>query len=201
MSASDTPSQFSANSRDLKRFRLMQKLKSASFVVVIGVPLLIGIAAYGLYEGLVNPKPQEEVAVVADFPDTTDPAVDAPITTDPNSPVSNGNVSSTPQAPSAPAGSGSSAAPQTGSMPEGVTVAINSIEQNGIKNNNYVNMDTSSVPDGTVVRANRSSWTAYGNDLGSVAGTISAYGQTKNGSLTFQLVSGTWKVTGYSIDA
>lgn len=202
MSAPDTQSQFSANSHDLERFRLAQKLKSASLFLVIGVPLVLAILAYGIYENVINPSAKEEAIVATDASPQMIATDGSSTVTSPDQSASTGNGS---VAPGNTTGSGqtpgTSASSQPGGMPEGVNVALNSIEQNGIKSNNYVNMDTSSVPDGTAVRADRSTWTAYGNDLGAVRGTISAYGQTKNGSLTFQLVSGTWKVTGYSIDS
>jgi len=203
---------FSANSKSLKSFQLQQKLRSLMLVAVIGVPLLGGIIAYQLYSRVIRPaeeqKASQELANANSAADAqnvsntttiTDPAATTGNTSSPT--TATPSPSATPKSSSTKPNTGSSATTAPAGMPAGVTVALNSIEQNGIRNNPYVAADTSSVPEGTVVKADRASWKAYSESMGTVTGTISIQGQVHTGSVTFELVSGSWKATGYSIDS
>lgn len=197
---------YSANSKNIKRFQTTQKMKGLLVVFIIGIPLVIGIGAYTAYKKYVTPTNKlSQSESNSDI--TTNPY--SPNVIDPNTPVQNPTSdnpsqtpapqSNTPQSNIALPNTGSNQL-QTGGMPPGVTTAINSIERNGIKNNQYVAIDTSSVPDGTVIRLDRNSWSQFGPENGSINGTITAFGQTQQGSLTFGVVDGIWKVVSYSID-
>ncbi len=166
---------FSANSKQIKSFRFHQKLRSGLVLAVIVIPIIGAFFAYRYYKQSINPSAPAPVAVTA-----------------PSSPT----TSTTPTVENAPG----TAAP-TSTMPEGVTAALNSIEQNGMKSNPYITADTSNIPNGTVVSVDRTSWTTYGTDMGSVTTTMSLKGTTKKGTLTFQLLYGSWKVVGYSIES
>ncbi len=166
---------FSANSKDIKSFRMQQKLHGGVLVAAIAVPILGGIFAYKYYTRSTSPTLPTTVTTPSSLSTTsyTPPVVEnAPGTT-----------------------------PAATTVPEGVTVALNSIEQNGMKSNPYVTADTSNIPAGTVVKADRSTWTAYGTDTGSVTTTMTVQGTAKKGSITFQLLYGSWKAVGYSIES
>lgn len=188
----------SANSKNIKNFQVRQKLRGMLIVLIIGLPLLIGGIAYTAYRSYIAPSNQ---FAETDFDDTSQDTamLDGSGVIDPNMPVSDDGTA-TLEAPSVPNPSTPSNT-QSGDMPPGVEVALNSIEANGIKNNPYVTVDTSGIPDGTAVRTDRSTWTQFGPTQGAVNGTISAFGQSRQGSLTFSLVNDVWKVTSYSLDA
>jgi len=173
---------FSANSKNLKSFRLQQKLRSLLILIAIGIPVAGGIFAYQRYKTSTNPA----VATATVIPDAT-------TSNDADQAIAEGGAPTTPitttpdtEAPIA--------------MPDGVGVALNSIEQSGLKSNAYVAVDTNTIPAGSEVKADRATWTSFSPSLGSVSGTISYKGSVKKSSITFQLVNDTWKVTGYSIE-
>lgn len=85
-------------------------------------------------------------------------------------------------------------------MPAAVTPVLDSIEQSGLKDNPNVTFDTSSIPSGTSVRFDRASWINISDRISSISGEVSALGQKRTGSLTFELVNSSWKATGYSIN-
>ncbi len=162
---------FSANSKNLKSFRAQQRLRASLILVAIAIPLIGGVLAYNSYKNSTDPN-----AEVAQTPTTT----------------STTSVEETPSTITTPI-------VDPNAMPEGVTVALNSIEQNGMKNNTYVNADTNAIPAGTSLKTDRTSWIFYGSELGAVNGTVSYKGEEKKSTITFQVVNGAWKVTGYSI--
>lgn len=186
---------FSANSKNLQKFQLQQKARSLILVLIIVVPILLGIVAYAAYRQAIAPKaetattPQTLAAETAGEV-SSDTGDQAPASIDPNTAVSNGATSSS-------SGNASSAS----SLPAGVTTAMNSIEANGIKGNPYVsgNLDTTSVPDGTSVRFNRSSWKQLSDTSGTADASVTYFGQNKAGTVTFDLSNGTWQVSGYSL--
>lgn len=202
------PSTYSANSQKINRFRLSQKFGNLAILIVIGIPLLLGGVAYATYKRIISPAENEnnvaeqtpEMAGIDPAQTALDPnAMIDPTTGAPIGSTAGGGGSIPPQG-SAPASSGQSPARQPAAgIPDGVVVAINSIEANGIKNNPYVSMDTSGIPDGIVVSLDRSSWSPSSADAGSVKGTITYYGTPYNGSVTFNNIGGTWKVVGYSL--
>ncbi len=183
----------SANSKKLRSFYASQRLKSLLTFIGIFAVVIIGVLAYSRYNSMkTDPNAVATATLVNPGIDQTNPTEVAPTSLQ----TSTGPQSASPSqgATTAPP----TTAPKSSAIPEGVTIALNSIEQTGIKNNPYVTMDTSIVPDGTVTRADRSSWQGNGQ-AGTVNGVISVSGQTRSGTLTFQAVDGTWKVVGYSM--
>lgn len=198
MGAPQIQNQLSANSKKLNRFQASQNFKMFLFLVIILVTLGAMPVGYSFYKNTVDPEGSESIGQSNLVDETVSETIaqDQPITptiedpASPSSPAGGYSPSSNPtQQPSAP----------SSGMPEGVSTALNSIEQSGIRNNSYIAIDTSSIPDGSTIKANRGSWSPVGADTGSVSGTITIYGQPTNGSLTFQLVGGVWKVVGYAI--
>ncbi len=210
MSTPNNPpvSNLSANSKSLKNFQMQQKMKGLITVAVIGIPLIIGIVVYQFY--LRVTKPSEALTTNQEITEIENSALPS------ETPTQEVPPSSTPNNSAATAPSGGTTSPQTNgttpgsttnpgtpvpaAMPNGVSIALNSIEQTGIKNNPYVAADTSSVPEGTTVNANRSSWMSSSSTTGIVSGTVTIMGSTKNGTISFQLISGTWKAVGYTIE-
>ncbi len=196
------PSVFSANSKNIKRFQLSQRFGNLTVLLIIGIPLVLAGVAYSTYRRIIAPPAEEAIAIndaatpldpsqtVNDPYLTIDPTTGAPITSDTP-------AGTTPSSP-APAPGGAQQ-PASSAMPEGVVVAINSIEANGVKNNPYVAVDTSGLPDGVAISIDRGSWTQNGPSEGTVNGYIDYYGQPLGGSLTFTDTGGTWKVTSYSL--
>lgn len=84
-------------------------------------------------------------------------------------------------------------------MPEGTCRVIESIEQNGPKNNPLVTFDTSQLPDSAKIIMDRNSWQKSSESLSRINITIEATGKKIAGLLYIQLIDGTWKATGYTI--
>lgn len=186
----------SANSQNIKKFQLQQKARGFLVIFAIGVPVFLAMLAYLYYQDATQQnkttatnQTEEAIALPETVPSQT---------TDPAQSVGGGVI---PSSPATTPGQVSSNQP-SGSIPAGVQTAINSIEANGIKGNAYVSssLDTSSIPSGTSIRFERSSWTQYSDILGSVNATISILGQTRTGSVTFGVTEGAWKATGYSLN-
>lgn len=116
---------------------------------------------------------------------------------DPGGAVSSGTVAVTNSAvtktdPSAPCGNIA--------IPSGACAAIESIEKIGAKNNPYVVVDTTQLPDGTKFTIDRASWSQFNKDLAGATATGQYNDKTYNLSLTFTLSSGIWKVTSYTLN-
>lgn len=175
---------FSANSKSLKSFRTRQKLRVALIAAIIGIPIVVAIAAFSYYQQAINPQSQP---VAVEDTEMTGPYMPGP------------DMPSFPQ--DSPASQSISTTPDTLSqaMPEGVTVVLNSVEQTGIKSSAYVAADTSAVPLGTSVKVDRASWTAFSSQLGSVNAVFTVSGQPYNGTLTFENINAGWRITGFSI--
>ncbi len=84
-------------------------------------------------------------------------------------------------------------------MPEQVCVAITSIEKSGLKNNPYVGANTSQVPADNKVEVDESSWQSTSTETGAVNFTAILAGKSYAGLAYLQIVSGTWKVTSYTL--
>lgn len=84
-------------------------------------------------------------------------------------------------------------------MPEGVCTAITSIEKDGLRGNQYVTQDTSQVPEGSTVSVDESSWKSGSDTTGTVSFAAVIGGKNYKGLGTFQVVSGIWKVTSYTL--
>ncbi len=85
-------------------------------------------------------------------------------------------------------------------IPVGACNAIESIEKTGAKNNPYVAVDTTQLPDGTKFTIDRSSWSQFSKELGGANATGQYNDQTLKLSLTFTLSSGIWRVTSYTLN-
>ena len=193
-------SNLSANSQNIKKFQLRQKGKSILLVVIVVTPIFLGAVIYIFYNQYTNQTTSTEL--VEDFDQSyvneTSPEVifEEPLGED-LSPDTTTNFSSPSTTPN------STGSATTDTIPSGVTSAVNSIEANGIQSNPYIssNLDTSSIPDGSTVKFARDSWVQYSPESGTLNATITAYGQPYQGSVTFTLESGSWKVTGYSLNS
>lgn len=184
-------------------------------VVLIAGPILLGIIVYSVYVQLTSPA--DNLDTVEELP--TQPFSAEEFTEDPFVPGtsefptgSDGSLPGTAQSgsgaeterrvtpPSSPTPGGTT--PNSTSMPSGVTAAINSIEANGIKSSPYIasSLDTSNLPDGTTIRFDRSSWSSFSSESGSVKAIATIYGQNYPGSVTFSLSGGSWKASGYSLE-
>jgi hypothetical protein len=91
---------------------------------------------------------------------------------------------------------------QGSAIPDGLETALSSIESNGIKGSLYVSskFNTSSIPDGTTISFDRSSWQKTSDSAGSIKATVAVYGQSRSGSVTFTKSGGVWQATGYSLN-
>lgn len=84
-------------------------------------------------------------------------------------------------------------------MPEGVCTVINSINQDGLKNNPLVTFDTSEIPSLAKATIYKNTWKSNAETLSQVEVSLSVLGKKKTGILYIQLLDTTWKATGYSI--
>lgn len=208
----------SANSKNIKQFELQQKAKGLITIAAVVLPLIAAAIAFRFYQNArTENTPIKQLAetlhddqLTGDYSGidfSTDGSQTEPLdaTTDPNQPVAGGLP-----AYSSPTNSSgrtidngvSPASPDnSGQIPQGVVVILNSIESNGIKGSPYIadSLDTSMIPDGVVVRFNRSSWEQLSPNSGVISGTITISGQTNHGSVAFSQINGSWKATGYTL--
>ncbi len=84
-------------------------------------------------------------------------------------------------------------------VPAGVCSAIDSIEKNGAKNNEYVVANTSGLPDGTKITIDRASWQQTAPEFGKTSGKVSYGGKTYDGVIFFNLQREKWVVTSYEL--
>lgn len=187
----------SANSQNIKRFQLHQKARAFLFILVIGLPIFLAMLAYLYYQDATQQNNKESVSQPEQA--ITTPSTES-INTLPGDPL--GSEHPTVNNTTPPPASSSSPVSQTpsGGIPDGVTAALNSIEANGIKGNQYITFDTSDVPAGTIIKTNRSSWSAQSSSQGTVSSVITVLGQNHTGSLSLGLINGEWRVTSYSMD-
>ncbi len=187
----------SANSQNIKKFQLQQKARSFLVIFAIGIPVFLAMLAYLYYQDAVSDnKPTSLMEESVTSPDAI-----SSDSTNPNQGINGTNASSVaiPSGTSTPGQTSPSQPVSSSGVPDGVQTALNSVEANGIKGNPYVTFDTSTVPDGASVKADRSTWTATSETQGTVNGTISAYGQIRDGTLTFTMTDGVWRITGYAV--
>lgn len=186
MSSQKVTSQLSSNSKKLNRFHASQSLNLVLFMVIIAAVLATIPVGYKFYQETINPSTANNTdsngSIESIEDDSQSLAIneDAALEVDPST---TSTVASTGVA-----------------IPEGVNVALKSIEQRGINNNPYITVDTSSIPEGSTFQPDRNSWYEIGTESGSVSGIVDLSGELTNGSLTFQYTNGSWKVTGYSIE-
>lgn len=193
----------SANTKNVHKFALQQKARGILFVVVIVVPVFLGAVAYLTYTDMVSQQDETTAVATESTPEQTSPSTQAPSSeiiapAPPTSenPTQSQGASSTPQSSPTPRSAPSSA------LPDGLVTALNSIETNGLKGSAYVSssFDTSSIPDGTSISFNRSSWVKESDTSGSISGTVFLFGQPQNGSVRFVESGGVWRATGYTLN-
>lgn len=189
----------SANTRNVHKFALQQKARSILFVVVIVVPVFIGAVAYIAYTNMTGTQDTANLDGSATLgnPEGIDPANTSESTQVPNTEITPPAPPSV-DTPNQSSGGGTQGA--ASALPPGLTTALNSIEANGIKGSAYVSssLDTSSIPDGSSVTFDRSSWSKESETAGTIKGTLYIYGQPQNGSVRFVETGGVWRATGYS---
>jgi hypothetical protein len=190
----------SANTKHVHKFELQQKARSILFVVVIVVPVFIATVAYLIYRDTVSDQAQPQTDATVTFnPESISQVNGSAATQEPSTeiiPPAPPSVDSSSQA------TGSSIANPSSGFPEGLETAVSSIESNGIKGNPYVSskFNTSSIPDGTTISFDRSSWQNTSDSAGSIKAIVTAYGQSRSGSVTFTKSGGVWQATGYALD-
>lgn len=189
----------SANSQNIKKFQLQQKGRNLLLLLLIAIPLFIGGFIYVLFQQYADETTSAELITDYDGIDpqstagtpTTDGSISAPVYVPTDS--STGNSSTNTSVASNPAAG----------IPNGVSVAMNSIETNGINGSSYIadTLDTSNLPTGSTVKFDRASWVQLDDTTGSVNSVVTALGTPYQGSVTFTNYSGVWKVSGYGLNS
>lgn len=192
--------QLSANSQNIKKFQLHEKGRNFLFVVLFAGTLFIGGVIYLLFSQYSQQSSSAEL--VTDF-DTTETQVTAP-TSDEATSATSQDVSSPSYAPQTtnPTATSNAGNAIPSGLPNGVFVALDSLETSGIVGNPYVSasLDVSNLPDNATVQFQRDTWTQTDASNGSLNAMVTAFGQTYQGSVTFTLESdNTWRVTGYGL--
>lgn len=190
--------QLSANSQNIKKFQFHEKGRNLLFVVLFAATLFIGGVIYLLFSQYSQQSSSAEL--VTDF-DTSEAQTATP-NTDETATATSQDVSSPSYIPqnTNPTTTTNNAAPS--GLPNGVFVALDSLEANGIVGNTYVSssLDVSNLPDNATVQFQRDTWSQTDASSGSLNATVNAFSQTYQGSVTFTLESdGTWRVTGYGL--
>ncbi len=201
--SNDTSGSFSANSKNLKSFRLKQQFSNVIIASIVVVSLVGGVLIYRFYQQTHNNQNSEAESSIA----SDEPAIaqnDATITeddfnTNPNTPAGTGGGGTS---PSSPSGGGPSTPSQvsTSSIPSEVVTILDSIEQSGIHNNPHIAIDTSVLPNDTHISFNRSTWTMAGSNSGSIDGVITIQGNSRSGTVLFEVINGSWQATGYGLN-
>ncbi len=131
------------------------------------------------------------------------------VVADPNSPVPGEGATGLSASGTAPSSTNSAGDNASGSssnpcgnatIPADACAAILSIEKNGAKDNPYVAVDTSQLPDGIIFTVDKTSWSQFSKELGAANATGTYNQDTYKLSLTFTLSSGTWRVTSYTLN-
>lgn len=209
----------SVNSHQIKKFKIIQ---DAKIIIVVLVVAAIGVGAWFAYDyyqkavSELNGTSQDEsistsepVTGTIEDNNTADViSLDGSSTAQPVSPSTPSGSSSGGSAPgSTPPSSsqGTSTPPPLSAsnvIPDGVTLALNSIESTGIKGSPYVSpsLDTSSLPDGTAISFDRSSWVSLNSETGTIKATANVSGESINTNITFGQSGGSWKAVGYSLN-
>lgn len=129
----------------------------------------------------------------------TDPAATPQQNSAPGAAQGTAGGGSAPQstAPVAPSSNPSSSCGNA-AIPSGACVTILSLENSGAKNNPNVTVDTSQLPEGTVFRVDKSTWSQQGTEGGTVDSTATYSSYVYNLSLTLANQGGVWKITNYA---
>ena len=83
-------------------------------------------------------------------------------------------------------------------IPQGACEAMMSIEQSGAKNNEFVAVDTSQLPEGTKIRFDKSSWSLSSESQATISATGSFLIKKVQMHVTFSFKNNKWLVTAYS---
>ena len=199
----------SANSQDIKTFKLKQKIKNLLILLIIGIPIALGFAAYLYYKSITKNKETAKIKTAEnsqhtgvtegvnsnqDLSSNSDqqlPGQNSVSTYSPNSATQNNSQSSS----SVPVSS------STSNIPSEVVTALNYTETNGVTNNPYIDsrLDTSQFTNDAKITFDRSTWILQNTNQGSIDFTIKLSGVAKNGTSTLSNSNGTWKIIGYAI--
>lgn len=191
---------YSANSQNIKHFKLKQKVKNLIIIAIIGIPVLLGVAVYYYYREITNPNKttnksgsqtsllganSERQQVLTNNDNSQLPGQSTPSSVT-NSSSSNSNQNSS---------------NNTSNLPPTVAIIVDYTESKGAVNNPYIhsNLDISSFKDATKITFDKNSWTQYGQNQGSMDFSIQISGKTKQGTATFGLENDTWKIIGYGL--
>ena len=195
----------SANSKNIKKFQLQQKGRNILLILIIIVPLFIAGIIYTVFLQYADGN-STSAELVSDFEgqDSIDQTVggtdSAPVYTTPDDAISVDGGSSSNSLPTSPAPAVTPSTPAS-SLPNGVTITLNSIETNGVKGSPYIadTLDVSQLPADATFQFDRNSWIASDANTGSINVAVGAFGTTYQGTVTLKNFSGVWKVTGYSL--
>lgn len=203
-------STLSANSQNVKKFGTQQKFRTLVTVLVVGVPIFLAMLSFLVFKNT-SKKDNNTQTTHA----TVGSNIDSSIDSDNNygtdygqneqiddpalSPAPSPAITSTPQSPNQQ--NPVVQQPIQGTIPAGVQTAINSIEANGVKGSPYVSssMDTSQIPPGTSLKFDTSSWSQYSDSSGSVNATANILGTSKAITVSFTIIDGSWKASGYGL--
>ncbi len=199
---------YSANSQNIKHFKLKQKMKNLIIIVIIGIPILLGVAVYYYYRNITDPSKStvkkgtqtsllgatsNEHEISANNSSQQLPGHDSLYN---SANAQNLNNQSTPSNIAESNNQNSKS-----SIPSSVTTIINYTETKGSTNNPYIHpdLDTSPFKNATKITFNKNSWAQYGQNQGSMDFSVQFSGKTKDGTATFSIDNGAWKIIGYGL--
>ncbi|MCX6727209.1 MAG: hypothetical protein NTX11_00120 [Candidatus Saccharibacteria bacterium] len=174
-----------------------------SLIAAIAVSFLSGY----LISSAFLSKQQPGSTAVTQVGKSTSPAVSAPIEQT-NDPATLPGSSPT---PSTPGGSQIPAPPPVPNeqpsepvycgvkgIPQAACQTLESIENEGLKNNKYIAVDTSSIPAGTKVTFNKKTWSQAGPEIGSVEFSFSYSGKSYVSTASMQQINNVWKIVSFT---
>jgi hypothetical protein len=155
---------------------------------------LVIILALGAGYKLLRPKNDQPLDTANSPVTPTQYSPTATLPDNPTQPSNNQPSASTPTAPS----SGQVTNCGVAGMPAGVCDTINSVEKDGVKNNPYIEADTSQLPSNTTAEVNKHSWKQTDSNNGTIDFVLNVAGSKYNGSAILQNKNGTWKIVSYT---
>lgn len=193
----------SANSQDIKTFKLKQKIKNLLILLIIGIPIALGFAAYLYYKSITKNKETAKIKTAENSQHTgvtegVNSNQDLSSNSDQQLPGQN-SVSATQN--NNQSSSSAPIASSTSNIPPEVVATLNYTETNGVTNNPYIDsrLDTSQFTSDAKITFDRSTWILQNTNQGSIDFTIKLSSVTKNGTSTLSNSNGTWKIIGYAI--
>lgn len=193
----------SANSQDIKTFKLKQKIKNLLILLIIGIPIALGFAAYLYYKSITKNKETAKIKTAENSQHTgvtegVNSNQDLSSNSDQQLPGQN-SVSATQN--NNQSSSSAPIASSTSNIPPEVVATLNYTETNGVTNNPYIDsrLDTSQFTSDAKITFDRSTWILQNTNQGSIDFTIKLSSVAKNGTSTLSNSNGTWKIIGYAI--